>query len=240
MFGGAKSQYLICYNVVSALGWAFVLARVVPHLLTGVSTKQLYEEVVDHLQLVQTMAVLEIVHAATGLVRSPVFTTAQQVASRLFIVWGILHAVPAATAESSLVLYSFGSRQLSLNLYCLLLAWSVTEVIRYPFYAMKEFEDVPFVITWLRYTTFIVLYPLGVASELAMVWLALPELKRTGLWSMPMPNVFNFDFHYYAFCFLAMLAYAPGFPPLYMYMFKQRKKALAPFSSSGTDKMKVT
>lgn len=83
-------------------------------------------------------------------------------------------------------------------------------MIRYPFYAMKEFEDVPFVITWLRYTTFIVLYPLGVASELAMVWLALPELKRTGLWSMPMPNVLNFDFHYYAFCFLAMLAYAPG------------------------------
>jgi very-long-chain (3R)-3-hydroxyacyl-CoA dehydratase len=105
-----------------------------------------------------------------------------------------------------------GNLQMSLNLYCLLLAWSITEVIRYPFYAFKELTDVPYILTWLRYTTFIVLYPLGVASELAMVWLALPELKRTGLWSAPMPNVVNFDFHYYAFCMLAMLAYAPGSP----------------------------
>lgn len=99
---------------------------------------------------------------------------------------------------------------MSLDLYCLLLAWGITEVIRYPFYAMKELGEVPFALTWLRYTTFIVLYPLGVSSELAMVWLALPELRRTGVWSAPMPNVLNFDFHYHTLCFLVMLAYAPG------------------------------
>ena len=99
---------------------------------------------------------------------------------------------------------------LSLDLYSLLLAWGITESIRYPFYALKELIDAPYVLTWLRYTTFIVLYPLGVSSELAMVWLALPHLYSTGLWSAPMPNMVNFDFHYYAFCMLAMLAYAPG------------------------------
>lgn len=38
---------------------------------------------------VQTVAVLEIVHAALGLVRSPVGTTATQVSGRLVLLWGI-------------------------------------------------------------------------------------------------------------------------------------------------------
>lgn len=91
-------------------------------------------------------------------------------------------------------------------------AWSVTEVIRYSFYALKEVGSVPAVLTWLRYTTFIVLYPIGVSSELAMVWLALPELRHTGMWSLDMPNQFNMVFDYHIFCILMMLAYAPGAP----------------------------
>ena len=43
---------------------------------------------------VQSFAILEVVHAALGWVRSPVVTTAMQVASRLFLVWGILDRFP--------------------------------------------------------------------------------------------------------------------------------------------------
>lgn len=42
----------------------------------------------------QTLAVLEVVHAALGWVRSPVLTTASQVASRVYTVWGVVEAVP--------------------------------------------------------------------------------------------------------------------------------------------------
>lgn len=38
---------------------------------------------------VQSFAILEIVHVILGWVRSPLPTTAAQVASRLFLVWGI-------------------------------------------------------------------------------------------------------------------------------------------------------
>lgn len=38
---------------------------------------------------VQTCALLEVLHSALGWVRSPVATTAAQVASRLFLVWGV-------------------------------------------------------------------------------------------------------------------------------------------------------
>jgi len=39
---------------------------------------------------------------------------------------------------------------------------------------------VPYFLLWLRYTGFIVLYPLGVASELTVAYLALPTIKSTG------------------------------------------------------------
>lgn len=60
------------------------------------------------------------------------------------------------------------------------------------------------------YSGFIVLYPLGVASELTMAWLALPALKKTGKWSIVMPNAYNFAFSYYWACIITMLVYIPG------------------------------
>lgn len=48
---------------------------------------------------VQTLAVMEVVHAAVGFVRSPVGTVASQVASRLWAVWGVVEMVPAVSIE---------------------------------------------------------------------------------------------------------------------------------------------
>lgn len=48
----------------------------------------------------QTLAVLEVVHAALGVVRSPIGTTASQVASRVYTVWGVVEAVPKVGRSS--------------------------------------------------------------------------------------------------------------------------------------------
>lgn len=63
---------------------------------------------------------------------------------------------------------------------------------------------------WLRYTTFIPLYPLGVASEMTMVALALPQIRKSQMWSISMPNAYNFAFDYFLFCLLAVAIYIPG------------------------------
>lgn len=113
-------------------------------------------------------------------------TTVMQVASRLLLVWGIVHNFPAYTVSS--VAYS-----------TMLVAWSVTEVIRYSFFAMNLwFEgDVPAGLQWLRYAfmlpkdditmwltkldrynTFFILYPLGISSECWLIYLAIEPAKR--------------------------------------------------------------
>jgi hypothetical protein len=60
----------------------------------------------------------------------------------------------------------------------LVLSWSITEVIRYSFFALKEtFGYTPRFLLWLRYTTFFVLYPTGICSEAGLVFVTLPFMQ---------------------------------------------------------------
>jgi very-long-chain (3R)-3-hydroxyacyl-CoA dehydratase len=60
-----KTQYLILYNFVSALLWLVVLTRVLL-LVPLVGYSSTYAGVGQFAKWTQTMAVLEIVHAAAG------------------------------------------------------------------------------------------------------------------------------------------------------------------------------
>jgi len=100
-----------------------------------------------------------------GLVRSPVSTTALQVASRVVLVWGICEQFPSVPANS--IAYS-----------TMLIAWSATEVVRYSYFVFALNGAVPGVLTWLRYNMFFILYPLGISSEMALVYLSIPEAKK--------------------------------------------------------------
>jgi hypothetical protein len=59
----------------------------------------------------------------------------------------------------------------------MLLAWSVTEVIRYPFYVVSLLGKDIYALNWLRYTLFLVLYPLGAGSEAFLSFSTLPPLS---------------------------------------------------------------
>lgn len=85
-------------------------------------------------------------------------TTLMQVASRFLLVWAIVDVFPF------LALSPFYSS--------MLIAWSVTEIIRYSFFALSLSGYQPKFLTWLRYNTFFVLYPIGISSECMLIWFA--------------------------------------------------------------------
>jgi hypothetical protein len=125
---GPKEMYLIAYNGLCCLGWAYVLALGVPSLLGSVRAATasgasflaalktagaaLYHatpatagwsadaspSLAAILTVVQGAAALEVAHAAAGLVRSPVVVTALQVGSRL-VALHMVRASPTAQSE---------------------------------------------------------------------------------------------------------------------------------------------
>lgn len=190
-------KYLILYNSVEAALWAAVWFRLI--FVGQVSNyREAHDQVSPFLLWVQTSAILEVVHVALGLVPSPLFTTIMQVASRLLLVWGIDYTFPHITANSG----AFVS---------MVTAWSITEVLRYSYYAINLQGTVPDSIMWLRYTLFYVLYPLGAGSECWLVYQSLDEaVKINPLYKWALVGI--------------LITYIPGFYFLYTYMIAQRRK----------------
>lgn len=177
MVNTATRGYLIAYNLASFFGWSLILSTLIKHLLLGPQVAsapiQFSEKLLLALRplkltlipsytanyspllakyldraatlhtftgglvaLVQSGAVLEIVHAALGFVKSPVPTTAIQVASRLWLVWGISERFSEAATSP---FYA-----------SMVLAWSLTECVRYPFYANALMGSENDLLLWAR------------------------------------------------------------------------------------------
>uniref|UniRef100_A0ACD5V9G2 Uncharacterized protein n=1 Tax=Avena sativa TaxID=4498 RepID=A0ACD5V9G2_AVESA len=212
----ARRIYLSLYNWVAFYGWAHVLCGTASALLLPGSGghEAVYAAVERPLLFVQTAAVVEILHSILGLVRSPVSATLPQILERTYVTWGILWSFPEA--QSHILVTS------------LVLSWSITEVVRYSFFGMREtFGFEPSWLLWLRYSTFLVLYPIGLLSEVGLIFVAMPSMKTSRKYCLTMPNKLNFSFNYhYTSAFLTTL-YIPVFPYLFRYMLAKRKKVLS-------------
>ncbi|KAF2703541.1 PTPLA-domain-containing protein [Pleomassaria siparia CBS 279.74] len=199
-----NTAYLLVYNALSAALWATVLAKVV---LTaagkGVASGAVYVEAERFTRLTQTVAGLEVLHSLLGVVRAPVFTTLMQVASRFLLVWGIAYHFPQTTQYSP----AYSS---------MLVAWSVTEIIRYSYFVFViAGKGVPAFVTWLRYNTFLILYPIGISSETWLVKNAIAPAEKM-----------NQNYGYALWAILAI--YVPGSYVLFTHMLKQRRKIMSP------------
>lgn len=156
--------------------------------------------------LVQSLAVLEVVHSAFGWVKTNPLVTAVQVASRLIIVWGVSEQYRAAATSPYYAVMVF--------------AWSLSEVARYPFYVNQLLGSPSYMALWARYSFFIVLYPMGVLGEMQLIWASLPH-------HLAWPWVDATGWSVRDLVFLALLpVYIPGLFYLYTRLLASRRKVL--------------
>jgi very-long-chain (3R)-3-hydroxyacyl-CoA dehydratase len=85
--------------------------------------------------------------------------------------WSVL---PRLLYSAALANASSKARASPLYASCVI-AWSVTEIIRYSFYALSLSTGVPRWLLWIRYTAFFALYPLGAGSEAFLIFSTLPN-----------------------------------------------------------------
>lgn len=180
--------YLVGYNTLSALLWLSVLARTALASLSsdgGPSHAYHYPALRVLVLFTQTLAVLDVVHAAVRLVHAPVLTTLVQVAGRSTVLWLVVENYPSAAHTPFYPV--------------MLLAWSAADAIRYLYFATRlvgghQYET----LTWLRYSAFYLLYPLGTAGELGLVYHAVSD-------------AFQLGYHAHAWAYIAAATlYIPG------------------------------
>eukprot|EP00005_Dracoamoeba_jomungandri_P004337 CAMPEP_0174258874 /NCGR_PEP_ID=MMETSP0439-20130205/7793_1 /TAXON_ID=0 /ORGANISM="Stereomyxa ramosa, Strain Chinc5" /LENGTH=221 /DNA_ID=CAMNT_0015342547 /DNA_START=41 /DNA_END=706 /DNA_ORIENTATION=+ len=208
---GLVKGYLIFYNAIQVIGWSAILVRLVQYHALETPYETAWEAFGDLLCVFQTLAVLEVVNAVLGMVKTPVMTTVIQVASRLLLTWGIAYTVPMAKDH--------------LFLSTMVASWAITEIVRYSFYTVKETgKAVPYFLLWLRYTLFFVLYITGAGSEFLLIYVSLDAIKADRILFYDFNDSLSFNF-YYA-CIGLMATYPLLFPKMYFHMISQRRKIL--------------
>ncbi|WFD36017.1 very-long-chain (3R)-3-hydroxyacyl-CoA dehydratase [Malassezia cuniculi] len=154
----------------------------------------------------QSLAILEVVHALIGWVAANPVIVAIQVFSRLAVLWAVVEKYTAAAHSPYYALLIF--------------AWSFSEIARYPFYVNQLMDSPSYMALWGRYTWFIVLYPIGVLSEIKLILLTLPF---NGQW----PWVDSTGWTNRDWFFLCLIPlYVPGLFILYTRLLAQRSKVL--------------
>ncbi|KAL2429613.1 hypothetical protein ABEF95_008224 [Exophiala dermatitidis] len=212
-------KYLIAYNALCLALWSTVTLRailLIPTLTALGKLENLLPALFPLLKWTQTLALLEVLHSVLGLVRASPVTTAMQVASRILLVWVVLEMYPQIVVTTNVYgRQEAGSTTGPIALSGMILAWGITEIIRYGFFVWKAAisERVPRALTWLRYSTFFVLYPTGITSECLLIWLALAPAAKQGKGIDLLLKV-------------VLFIYVPGSYVLYTHMMAQRRKIM--------------
>ncbi|VVC27736.1 Hypothetical protein CINCED_3A010148 [Cinara cedri] len=206
------NSYLFLYNFIQVFGWSYLLFQIVNFYVNPPKDQTLWDIVKYTVGIFQNAAFIEIINVAIGLVKSNLAVTIQQVLSRVAIVAAIAF-IPETSNSPGLPLA--------------LTAWCFAEITRYSYYGFNIIGYIPYLVVWARYTFFYVLYPVGVSGELLVYWTSLGYLGKTKMWSIEMPNKYNFSFSLWAAICIVMLVYIPLFPQMYLHMVYQRKKTLS-------------
>uniref|UniRef100_A0ABI7Y8X5 Very-long-chain (3R)-3-hydroxyacyl-CoA dehydratase n=1 Tax=Felis catus TaxID=9685 RepID=A0ABI7Y8X5_FELCA len=170
-----KKGYLFMYNLVQFLGfsWIFVNMTVRFFILGKESFYDTFHTLADMMYFCQMLSVVETINAAIGVIKSPVIPCLIQLLGRNFILF-IIFGTMEEMQNKAVVFFVFYT-------------WSAVEIFRYPFYMLSCIDMDWKVLTWLRYTVWIPLYPLGCLAEAVSVIQSIPVFNETGRFSFTLP-----------------------------------------------------
>lgn len=136
-----------------------------------------------------------------------------QISGRAFILFAMIEHEPRMMTKP-VVFYLF-------------IVWGIIEIFRYPYYLTQLLKIELSFLTWLRYSLWIPLYPLGVLCEGIIILRNLPYFEETKRLSIKMPNRWNMTFHMPTFMYLYLIfLILPGIYFVMTHMQKIRAKKL--------------
>ncbi|KAI9560474.1 hypothetical protein GHT06_014498 [Daphnia sinensis] len=210
-----RKTYLFVYNLWQFLGFTYIFSVLVfKYSRIGLDfIPTAYQSVHYPLKFCQLMQALEIFHPLFGYTKGSVMEPTVQVGGRSIILFCLIEAEERIQSKPVI--------------FYLILCWSVIELFRYPYYMTRVYDRDFGFITWLRYTVWIPLYPLGFLCEGIIILRNIPYFEETGKFSVGLPNKWNFSFHFPTLMRMYLLFFfLPAMYTMMSYMSKQRQKKL--------------
>ncbi|KDP44189.1 hypothetical protein JCGZ_05656 [Jatropha curcas] len=201
--------YLLTYNSLQAFGWTIALFRILSSFISSRSINGAYASAGELICLLQVAAFLEVIHGALGIVPSGFLFPLMQWGGRTHFVFYVRNIVEVRELPSVFITF---------------LVWSLAEVIRYSHYALNCLGNCPSWLTYLRYTAFIVLYPIGILpGEMWLMYQGIPFAKKNHLYA----SLFSaLPFSYTDFIKAVLMLYPFLWLRLYLHLLKQRRSKL--------------
>ncbi len=224
---------------------------------------RLWDSVGGAVKAVQTVAsLLEIVHSQLGWVRSSLVTNVMQALARHMSLWLVVDLNFSISHSNNSIMDRVVGQQWNTKevwFGATVAAWASVEVVRYSMYVTEQLGITPSILKFLRYNSFIILYPLGLIGEACGLLLAL-EAYKSGLCPPTFTACSNnsvglYLAYFYLIavvpgtpaaprgCMSAPLLYAAGHSPLlagflklYTHMFAQRRRSSRPATASPAGK----
>ncbi|XP_028025955.1 very-long-chain (3R)-3-hydroxyacyl-CoA dehydratase [Bombyx mandarina] len=199
-----KKVYLFIYNLFQFVGYMYVMAvmgvRYVK--LDYDSVTDTYEHVGSAMKFLQLMQYLEVLHPMFGYTKGGVLVPFLQVTGRAFVLFIMIDAEPRMQTKP-VVFYLF-------------VVWTCIEIVRYPYYMSQLYKKEFALLTWLRYTLWIPLYPMGIVCEATIILRNIPYFEETQKYTVSLPNAWNFAFHMPTFLKIYLLVLT--FPGMFLVM----------------------
>ncbi|XP_013115360.2 very-long-chain (3R)-3-hydroxyacyl-CoA dehydratase [Stomoxys calcitrans] len=178
----SKNVYMVIYNLAQFVGFLYVLSvlSVLYYRDGATMIPQTYALVGNAMKFLQLLQYLEVLHPIFGYTKGSPVVPFMQVSGRNFVLFFMIEFEERMQTKP-VIFYVF-------------VIWSLVEVIRYPYYISQILKMESGFLTWLRYTVWIPLYPLGILCEGIIILRNIPYFEETKRFSIEMPNKWNISF----------------------------------------------
>ena len=210
-----KTVYLIFYNLAQFIGFLYILlVMAIRYSRDGAeSMPGTFDAVGNAIKFCQLIQYLEVMHPLFGYTKGGMLMPFIQVSGRNFVLFAMIDAEERMQTKPVI--------------FFLFLMWSSVELIRYPYYITGLLKKNIGILTWLRYSIWIPLYPLGILCEGIVILRNIPYFEETNRFSIEMPNAWNFIFDMPTFMKIYLLVLIlPGTYFMMNFMRKTRAKKL--------------
>lgn len=219
-----RKVYLFLYNLFQCVGSAYILLiLVIGYAKDGTQSEEryldyLYPLLAPALRVIQLLKILEVIHPllsfTTGDVLYPLMTSL----FRLFILFFVIE--PFENIQDRPVVRN------------ILTIWTVSDIIRHSYYMMRTFKVETF-ITWIYYTSWMVLYPVEFLCIGVLILIVIPMYDESEKYSLSLPNSANVSFSLAAVLrIFSLIGFFPVFTMFFMRMYKKRKYRLHSWKKS--------